>query len=220
MRAIRHVAIAALAGLALGVVQAPAMAQDDREDVDYTPDVVFNLETGIAEGKLVFFGTSGDIKGKVNPDLRVEPGDVVQINLTNGDGAVHDIAIPDFGAGSEEITGKGSSTAIVFRAGEAGEYAYICTIPGHRAAGMEGKLIVGDVEEVADDMPTIAADPNSVGEPVGNRGPQHVTVDMETVEREAKLADGTTSRSWTFPGAGPVYSRAPGRHGDREPAQP
>ena len=55
----------------------------------YRPDVTFTLQTDIADGKLVFIGQNGSIKGKVNPDLKVPSGAVVQINLVNGDGAVH-----------------------------------------------------------------------------------------------------------------------------------
>lgn len=197
MHRIKHFA-AAIAVLSLLLLSTGPAAANATGDVDYTPDVTFTLKTGIAEGKLVFFGASGDLEGVVNPTLKVAPGTVVQINLINGDGAVHDVAIPEFGANSEQITSKGSSTAIVFRAGEAGEYFYFCTIPGHRAAGMEGKLIVSDVQKAADEMPTIAADPSAVGKPVGGRAPRHITVNMETVERVAKLGNGATYRYWTF----------------------
>jgi nitrite reductase (NO-forming) len=73
--------------------------------VTYTPDVTFTLRTNIANGKLVFVGDAGAIKGKVNPDLQVPEGAVVQINLVNDDGAVHDIAVPDFNAKSDQISG-------------------------------------------------------------------------------------------------------------------
>jgi len=35
---------------------------------------------------------------------------------------------------------------IVFTVGknQSGTYPYFCTVPGHRQAGMEGKLIVGE----------------------------------------------------------------------------
>jgi nitrite reductase (NO-forming) len=191
-------------GLVLIVVQVlglskAVIAQDNETYVNYIPDVTFTLETGIAEGKLVYIGRSGNIDGLINPDLRVESGDIIQINLLNGDGAIHDVAIPDFtGASSEKITGRGSSTSIVFRVGEDGEYSYFCTIPGHRLAGMEGKLIVGDVEVIVDNLLSITRDPNDVGEPVGERLAKHISINMVTVERVAKLADGTTYRYWTF----------------------
>ena len=55
--------------------------------VNYKADVTYTLRTDIADGKLVFIGEAGDIKGKVNPQLNVAEGAVVQINLVNGDGA-------------------------------------------------------------------------------------------------------------------------------------
>src|SRR5690606_24948170 len=86
------------------------------QDVAYQADVVFTLRTSIADGKLVFIGVTGEITDQVNPDLRVPEGAVVQINLVNDDGAIHDIAVPEFNVKSDNITGKGAATAVVFRA--------------------------------------------------------------------------------------------------------
>jgi nitrite reductase (NO-forming) len=118
------------------------LARNGRSLVTYRPDVTFTLRTDIAEGELVFIGETGAIAGKINPDLKVPTGAVVQINLVNGDGAIHDVAIPEFGAKSDSITAKGAATAMVFRATRAGDFEYLCTLPGHKAAGMFGRLIV------------------------------------------------------------------------------
>src|SRR5690625_5133802 len=126
-----------------------AVAADNKDDVTYRPDVTFTLRTDISDGRLVFIGEKGKIKGQVNPDLKVPANAVVQINLVNGDGAIHDIAVPDFGAKSDQVTGKGAATAIVFRTGKHGEHDYICTLPGHVAAGMIGKMIVGEGEQAS-----------------------------------------------------------------------
>jgi nitrite reductase (NO-forming) len=167
--------------------------------VTYKPDVTFTLRTSIAGGRLVFVGTTGEMTDQVNPDLHVPEGAVVQINLVNGDGAVHDIAVPEFNAKSDHISGKGSATAIVFRANKNGTFEYLCTLPGHKAAGMVGKVIVG--EPVAADerqAPQIAHNPANVGEPVGKRAPKDVTIDLLTTELEARLGDTSTYRFWTF----------------------
>jgi len=163
------------------------------------PDVTFSLRTSISGGKLVFTGTRGAIAGAVNPDLEVPEGAVVQINLINDDGAIHDIAVPEFNAKSDHITGKGAATAIVFRAHKNGVFEYLCTLPGHKVAGMVGKIIVGK-QEAADtrQAPQIAHDPANVGEPVGDRPPKHVTVDLLTTEIEGRLGDTSTYRFWTF----------------------
>src|SRR5690554_2736093 len=167
--------------------------------VTYRPDVTFTLRTSIADGRLVYIGDAGAIKGEVNPDLQVPENAVVQINVINGDGAIHDIAVPEFDAKSDEFTGKGSSTAIVFRTNKNGTFEYLCTLPGHKAAGMFGSLIVGEPQEkVESDALDIVQDPTAVGKPVGNRGPEHVTVDLETTEVVGQLDNGTTYKYWTF----------------------
>lgn len=161
--------------------------------VTYTPDVTFTLRTDIADGKLVFVGETDAIAGKINPDLKVPEGAVVQINLINGDGAVHDIAIPEFSAKSGNITAKGAATTIVFRATHTGNFEYLCTLPGHKAAGMFGQLIAGTPEERAKSSAIdVAQDPHAVGEPVGSRGPKHVMLDLESTEIEGRLSDGST----------------------------
>ena len=162
-------------------------------------DVTFTLRTEIADGALVFVGEAGAIKGQVNPDLRVPEGKVVQITLVNGDGALHDIAVPEFQAQSDQLVGKGSATTIVFRATKSGTFEYICTLPGHKAAGMVGKLIVGDVQQTQSTAVDIAMDPSDVGgDSVGERAPHHITYDLLTTEVEGKLSDGSSYRYWTF----------------------
>jgi nitrite reductase (NO-forming) len=167
--------------------------------VQYRPDVTYTLRTDIADGKLVFIGEAGDIKGKVNPQLNVREGAVVQINLVNGDGATHDISVPDFATKSNEVNAKGASTTIVFKADKKGEFQYICTLPGHVQAGMIGKIVVG--EGVAKAVPKgldVSQSPLNVGQPVGKRGPQKLTVNLETTEVVGQLMDGTTYKYWTF----------------------
>jgi nitrite reductase (NO-forming) len=172
--------------------------------VKYRPDVTFTLRTDIADGKLVFVGETGAIRGKVNPQLSVPEGAVVQINLVNGDGATHDITVPDFQTKSNELKEKGASTAIVFKADKKGEFTYICSLPGHVQAGMIGKITVGDsVAKAAPRGTEISRSPSEVGEPVGKRGPQKLTVNLETTEVLGQLADGTTYKYWTFNGKVP-----------------
>ncbi|WP_082584505.1 copper-containing nitrite reductase [Noviherbaspirillum sp. Root189] len=168
--------------------------------VQIRPDVTYTLRTDIADGKLVFIGETGAIKGKVNPQLVVAEGAVVQINLVNGDGATHDISVPDFSAKSNQLNAKGSSTSIVFKANKKGDFQYICTLPGHVQAGMIGKITVGggSVAKQAPKGVDISASPFDVGQPVGKRGPQKMTVNLETTEVLGQLADGSTYKYWTF----------------------
>lgn len=174
-------------------------AQTDSESVTMRPDVKFTLRTDIANGKLVYVSESGETKGEINPDLHVPENAVVQISIINGDGAVHDIAVPEFGAQSDQVIGKGSATTIVFRATKNGTFEYWCTLPGHKAAGMFGNIIVGDPpEDTEEQAPDLSKDPTEVGELVGDREPRHIEVDLVTTEVEGKLGSGSSYRYWTF----------------------
>jgi nitrite reductase (NO-forming) len=167
--------------------------------VDYVPDASFTLQTTIAEGGLRFVGVGGDIDGVLNPTLNVAVGQTVQVTLTNGDGAVHDITAPDLGVASEQVSGQGASTNVSFTAEQEGEYNYWCSIPGHRAAGMEGLIVVGEPGGPAE--PTgadIVRSPADVPPPVGDREATTVDFELEVVEVLGQLADGTTYKYWTF----------------------
>jgi nitrite reductase (NO-forming) len=49
----------------------------------------------------------------------------------------------------------------------------------------------------------IVRDPTEIPAPIGNREPQVVRIDLEAVEIEGQLADGTTYKYWTFNGKVP-----------------
>lgn len=89
-------------------------APQTSSDVKSVADVTFTLRTDIADGKLVFVGMAGAIKDQINPDLRVAEGAVVQINLVNGDGAQHDISLPDFNAASNKLNEKVPARRLCF----------------------------------------------------------------------------------------------------------
>jgi nitrite reductase (NO-forming) len=166
-------------------------------------DVSFTLQTAVGESGLVYVGVGGTIDGQVNPRLVVPEGAVVQITLVNGDGALHDVVFPDFGGASEQVAAKGSSSTTVFKADKAGEFAYFCSVPGHRQAGMEGLLVVGEGETVEETGADIIMDPADVPAPLGNRAAQNLKIELETVELKGQLADGTTYNYWTFNGTVP-----------------
>jgi nitrite reductase (NO-forming) len=174
----------------------------------------FTLKTAILDGKMVFVGVGGDLDGITNPELHVQPGETVQITLINGDGALHDITLPDFQAASDQVTGRESSTQIAFTAGEAGVFPYFCSVPGHRQAGMEGKLVVGAGAPAALEAPSVVRPATDLPAPVGSRPAQTVHIDLETVEVVGQLADGTSYTYWTFNGKipGPFWRVRVGDH--------
>lgn len=83
-------------------------------------------------------------------DLLFEPEELearvgeITIEYTNPSEVPHNVAIE--GPAGEELaqgeTVTGGATGPATAALEAGEYAYFCSIPGHREAGMEGVLTV------------------------------------------------------------------------------
>ena len=183
---------------------AQSSAATDQPAAGYVPDARYTLRSGIAEGRMVYLGVGGTIDGQVNPVLSAAEGQIVQIILTNGEGAEHDIVFPDQNAKSPRIVGRGASTTIAFRATRAGDFAYLCSVPGHELAGMRGQFIVtprppaqvlveADISQKATEVPA----------PIGNRGPQTVRVDLNAVELEGRLAEGTTFGYWTFNGRVP-----------------
>jgi nitrite reductase (NO-forming) len=165
----------------------------------------FTLKTGMSAGKMAFTGVGGAIDGQTNPDLQVQPGQTVQITLVNGDGMIHDLSIPDFNVTSAQVQQQNSQAQITFKADKTGVFPYFCTVPGHRQAGMEGKLIVGQASPAAPAaaVADVARDPTDLPSPIGNRPPQHVRVDLDVQELVGQLANGVTYTYWTFNGKVP-----------------
>lgn len=202
----------------------------------------YSLKTDLQGGKMVFVGVGGAIDGMVNPTLTAKVGDVVTIKLTSGEGAEHDIALPDFNVESAHVVGQGNSTTVTFGVDKAGTFAYFCNMPGHQQAGMEGQFVVNgetsavatqqasgnagladanttatgsdpvapasdasvsDPAQAASDATDIVHDPADLPGPIGDRSPTTVRVDIEAVELDGKLDDGTTFRYWTFDGKVP-----------------
>lgn len=191
--------------------------------------VSFTLETTMEKG-LAFKGIGGEIDGLLNPKLNVPAGAQVEITLVNGDGMLHDLTIDPFDVQTAGLLNKGERDTITFVADKSGSFEYYCSIPGHKQAGMVGTIVVegeaapvtGGADHADDarrapgptaveashapavaDAPVISADPNVVAAPVGDRAPQTVTVELEAVELDGTLADGTTYEFWTFNGTVP-----------------
>lgn len=104
--------------------------------------VEYTLKSGAAGGQLVYVGVGGEIEGLINPDLIVNSGETVRIVFLNGDGISHDLALPDASAQTPLVLTQGDSQDLELTLDKPGTYAYLCTVSGHRQAGMEGKLIV------------------------------------------------------------------------------
>ena len=103
-----------------------------------TPDREYMLETTI----LGYRGVGGEIDGVRNPTLWARTGEAVRITIVNGELMVHDIVIEKLDVRSTQILDKGAKTTITFKATQSD--TYFCSLPGHRAAGMEGRIDVSD----------------------------------------------------------------------------
>ena len=172
---------------------------------DMHAPVTFTLRSGIADGRMVFLGSGGDIEGKVNPTLTVHEGETVQITLINGEGAEHDVVVDQYGVRTQHVVGKGASSTMSFTADKTGEFSYFCSLPGHRQAGMEGHIQVlpGPRTATGPTAPDIVRDPADLPPPIGERPPQTVRIELNTVELKGQLDGKTTYTYWTFNGKVP-----------------
>ncbi|HJS91582.1 MAG TPA: copper-containing nitrite reductase [Steroidobacteraceae bacterium] len=178
--------------------------QGRRHSMPDMPDVRYTLRTGISEGRMVFLGVGGPIDGKVNPVLSAAQGQIVEITLINGEGAEHDIVLPDQDVHSARVVGKGASTTVAFLVNRTGDFFYYCSVPGHRLAGMEGHFIVSPrppAQTLAE--ADISRDPTDLPAPITRREPQLVRVDLIAEEVSGRLAEGSTYLYWTFNGRVP-----------------
>ena len=120
--------------------QAPSAERSS--SASYIPDVRYTLRSGIAEGRMVFIGVGGSDRRQVNPVLSAAEGQVVQITLINGEGAEHDIVFPEQDAKSPRDHRQGSEHQHRLPRHAAGDFIYICSVPGHQLAGMQGQFLV------------------------------------------------------------------------------
>ena len=156
-------------------------------------------------------------------ELKMDAPGELTITLQNKGVVEHDLTIegvPGKAYAKAGGTGKG-----VFKITRAGTYTFFCSIPGHKDAGMKGTLVVGSAGAgtaasgagVAQAAPGAAAAPAvapavagatplplpQVAPPVNRSQPATVTVELETQEVTAQLADGVTYTFWTFGGTVP-----------------
>ncbi|MCW5875338.1 MAG: nitrite reductase, copper-containing [Anaerolineales bacterium] len=167
------------------------------------PTVEFTLRTDSEGHNLVFRGVGGEIDGQANPLLVVQPGDIVQITIINGQPAEHDFVIDEFGVHSGSVRQMEERITVTFLADAEGSFEYYCSIIGHRAAGMFGTIQVGAGSAAAADAVSIIKHPADLPAPVGGRGPQLVQAELVAQEVIGQLAGGTAYPYFTFNGTVP-----------------
>jgi putative membrane-bound dehydrogenase-like protein len=109
-----------------------------------TPSI--DREYTLESNMLGFRGIGGDIDGIRNPTLWARAGETIRINLVNGELMVHDVSLEKHNVRTAQILDKGATSSVVFKVKDSD--TYFCSVPGHRAAGMEGRLEVSEQRPV------------------------------------------------------------------------
>jgi Copper binding proteins, plastocyanin/azurin family len=52
------------------------------------------------------------------------------------------VVVDQYAARSDRVLGKGASSTLSFTADRRGDFTYFCSVRGHRAAGMQGRVEV------------------------------------------------------------------------------
>lgn len=138
------IALAALALVSFGLI---ACGDDDDETTDTAATETTTEETtagggGGGEGGTLEITADESDLAYTTGDLETEAG-TVAIEFDNPANLDHDVRIEDESGedvGGTEIITNDTTTAEVDL--EPGTYTYYCSVPGHREAGMEGKLTV------------------------------------------------------------------------------
>ena len=116
----------------------------------------FDREYVLETTMLGYRGVGGEIDGVRNPTLWARTGESVRITIVNGELMVHDIALEALNIKSPQILDKAARANITFTATKSD--TYYCSVPGHRLAGMEGRIDVSDEPRVASEG--VAAEAN------------------------------------------------------------
>jgi nitrite reductase (NO-forming) len=122
-------------------------------------------------------------------EITVPANYTITVNLTNNGAAMHNFHIEELGVASPDL-GGGESGTVTFNSGAPGEYEFFCAVPGHREAGMVGKLIVTASEAPEGEAPPAAA-ASPVASPIAQASPVAAAETPATTE-EAPASVGQT----------------------------
>ena len=144
--------VAAFLALALASVALVACGGDDDNGTTTTETSGGAATGGAAAGGGKAAAGGETISLEADPDgqlayttdtLTAKAGNVT-IDFSNPAVITHDVAVDDSGGneiGKSDLIAQ-DTTTLVLKNLKAGTYAYYCSVPGHREAGMEGTLTV------------------------------------------------------------------------------
>jgi plastocyanin len=121
--------VAGLAGLCLGAILATLPPPAQAQEGGVSPATLSTLPAITAVGR-AFDHT----------ELRARVGETVALRLENRDNQGHSFDIDEFDVHVAMLPGKHSLA--LFKPSRVGTYTFYCSVPGHRAEGMSGALVV------------------------------------------------------------------------------
>ena len=119
-----------------------------------TPNVNITLYEGAVSSNLYGFGYSANNLVSPGPTLTFKVGDIVNVTVTDVGQLPHNWAIVSTNQTSAPVQFNaqirsassplqhGETGSVVFTVTKAGDYYYICQVPGHVDLGMWGKAVV------------------------------------------------------------------------------
>ncbi len=177
-----------------------------------------NLSTDVAISATEFKFTPSTIN--------VPIGKPITFTFTNSGAVNHDFTIQ--GTAFSLAANPGQTVTGQFTFDKAGTFAFICSVPGHKDAGMQGALTVVDGSGVAPaaqpaaamagmpgmgnvsapDIQPLPADLKTlpapqIAPPIDRTEPAYVKFDLTTQKVTAQMADGVAYEYWTFNGTVP-----------------
>lgn len=116
----------------------PPPTQTPTVETTPLPDAKFGGEEPIKVKEIAVSGTEFSF----NPQtVTVKSGEKVRLTFRNIGNAPHDWTIEGLGL-KTKVIGSGAQDSLEFTAPARGTYNVYCSVPGHREAGMVGKLII------------------------------------------------------------------------------
>jgi uncharacterized cupredoxin-like copper-binding protein len=87
--------------------------------------------------------TLGDSLRFAPQSIAVRAGQPVELTLRNAGGIGHDFVLTEGASGPVKVEAQGGQTAQgTFTIDTPGTYTFVCSVPGHAAAGMRGTITV------------------------------------------------------------------------------